>query len=815
MRILGRLFIFMLLGWGLLFYVLPTGKMLWHKAQVSKTRVDEARSSSFFPLSGEQWLSFSIPRGADLYRIYTHAVLPGDLGQEMLSYTLDYQWLSEDGDILEQRQWHVTTKVSSPEVIYDVQSGENTLRSTRFYADPNILPSRDQALYFRASEFPQARLLRLRIGNADSRIKQVGIRPFQQHQRARKDVDVTWQRLSAAKRELLTKGAMYPNFLLSDYERRNLLSHYWAPIGPEGVLNTDYRMETLYQLDSDAPSLPPETPTADGLFASPAHWVTMILPADQARYRITLSSLPGKASPHSLQLLWQAIEGQQQREWLALMDGAIWEGTLDAGLLQVIPDLAGVMSLSLREGDTWRDITPQKRYSRAFLCTGDSPLQYSLAPGHEAQPLKINARAFQREGEGEPLAAPMPDIKLTLHAVDGVILEQHSLALSEEVSPYQHFTDARRLHSQVFESTSRYLNASPDSHALKIECRAPTLVNLYSRPLHHPIRRELPAQRNHWLSYEEREPAWFSILPDNARILERQKRYHSLLWYFRPRDLNSQIASGQYAWQFLLASAPDALERQVFSARENPGPARMDSRGSAYRPITSSTTVSIAGSSSEKRVQPSAVFIRDNSAPYSAEVWIDGRLALQTALAGKTGRLRLPYLDRGNHRVAFRAKGVQWYINNTADEGQTHLLRSAWIMLRQKAGGSSLEFPLDITGLPQQLGLWLYMPGGAQVISCELNLSATHRPGLQQGHTFHRYQYRVDSSTLDSSIVLQLKNGEVRGPVRLTIPLDADLPAQLAQVRVHCDHPGVLASAGMVTEGLSPYRYFEERYETQ
>lgn len=810
MRWLGRLLGISLLGCALFYYLLPAATGLWQRALIGTTDIDDARASAFFPLFADRWLGFAVPPGAGLFRFFAHASLPADIGEELVSYAIDYQWLDSQGDILKESRHHVTTRASSAQVTSAKDIGTESAPNTRFYAREDRLPSREQALYFNAAELSEARLLRLRVTVMDPRIAQVGVRPFQQHLRARESVDVAWQRLSEQKRELLSKGSLYPSFLLSEYERRNLLSRYWRPIGPMGVLNADYYIDTLYQLESEAPTLPPATPAGDGLFVGPQHWVTVVLDAPRGSYRMEWQAIPGGEAPRRLKLLWQSDDAQLQRDWHAKTSDLAWEGTLDAGLLQVTPDQPGTMKLFIQSAGEWLDITPPRRYVRTFLCTPGAALEYSLAPGTRAQPLKIDARAFIREGQ--PTAVASPRISLRLLDEKATVLHQQAVELPRNLYPYQHFADAARLPSQVFEPVSNYVMASPDAHSLSVECSIPSLVSAHSRPWRHPIYRELPAQQIYWYSYEEREPAWFSLLPENARVLIRQKRYHSLLWYFRPRDLDTAVATGNYHWQSLIADDPEAVELQVFTPNSGKNMSRMDSRASAFRPVDPMMELHIAGSSGEKMVRPGLVYLRDNADPEPIQVWIDDELTLQTSIAGNSGRFRLPPVQTGSHQLRIQPPTTQWYVNQTAGDGHTHLLRSAWSMTAQPDGYASVEFSLATTGSNQQLGLWLYTPEQLPPVNCEIDISARRYPGVQHDFTFFSHRYRLDGAGMDRSHVLMQRNNRVRGPARLVLPLHPDLPAQSATVRLTCDRPGVLASAGLVSEGLSTHRYFEEHY---
>ena len=811
MRWLGRLLVAGAFCGCLFLLLIPALADLWQQARLSKSNMDQARANTFFSLNEEQWLTFDVPKGSSLFRVYSHAALTPGAGDDFVDYTLGYQWLDEGGSVLEERQHHITTRAASFVPQHDNAADSETPIEIRFYDHRRSRPSRDHALYFNPSTHPEARFLRLRVDDKDSSIDQIGIRPFQQEHRPRERVDLTWQRMSERQRESLSSGALYPGFLLSDYERKNLLSSFWKPIGPLGVLNTDYQINTLYQLDSNAPIPAPDTPPVDGLFASGQQWITVVLPEDNGRYRIEWNALLNGDTPGHLQLHWQGVDIQQQRQWELASGNPHWEGPLEGGLLQLAPDQPGIMKLYQWQGEQWRDITPDKRYVRTFLCSPDAGLAYILAPGARAQELKVDARAYYREDQ--PPSPVTPAIRLSLEDDTGQTLYEHTIELPDRNYPYQQFSDAAAIPSHILEPLSNFLDASPDSQRLRLECNAPSLVSVYSRPWRHPVSRSLPAHENYWHSYEERDPAWFTLLPENVSSLIRQKRYFSLLWYFRPMSLDRSLTNGDFSWQAIPADNPETLELQVFSSHAGDNKSRMDARGSAYQPLVGPATVIFAGRSNEQLVQASAVYLQDKPQPQAIQVWIDSALVLETTIAGSSGRIQLPLTSAGQHHIEIRSEAVSWYLNKTAQAGQTHILRSVYSMIQAEDGGASLEFRFNSSGAPQQLGLWLYTPMTVQAVNCSLRLVAKRINGVKDNYSFLDFRYHLAAEELEQSYVLQRKNTKVRGPARLTVPLDVDLPAQTITARLRCDQRGVLVSAGLISRGLSAFRFFEERHE--
>ncbi len=312
MRWLTQFIILIILITGLYIWFSPLIRDLWLQSKLSEIDPQQARASSFFPLKKGQWLNFDIANQSRLFRFYFHAGILDGNTSPTLSYQINYQWLDSNGEILAEQDYHINTRPSPflPELLDSspnaINSGANSNLNedsikpkplaTRFYNHDRSAPSVDQALYLSPIEQPLASKLRVRIKTQDANIDQVGLRPYIQHQRDPKNIEVAWQRMSRTQREAVTSGSIYPSFLISDYERLNLLSAYWRPIGPVGVLDKDYQIETLYIRENTAPALPFQTIVPDGLFASPNHWLTFKLPAASGKYQVRWKSINRKNS---------------------------------------------------------------------------------------------------------------------------------------------------------------------------------------------------------------------------------------------------------------------------------------------------------------------------------------------------------------------------------------------------------------------------------------------------------------------------------------------------------------------------------------
>jgi hypothetical protein len=857
MRWITQLLICILLIISLYIGLTPVLRELWLQSNISNESPEKARASSYFPLSQDKWLTFEIANQSRLFRFYFHAALRPNKLDTNLSYEIQYQWLDSTGMLIAENIYHINTRhspflpvnVTNINPVVDTKNNNTNIPtniessvqplSTRFYNHNRSEPSVDQSLYLSPAEHPTAKKIRFRVHAMNMGINEIGLRSYIQYHRDDKDIQVAWQRMSREQRQAISNASVYPSFLLSEHERYNIMRAYWKPIGPLGVLDKDYRIETLYIRESTVPTLPQTTIVNEGVFVSPKHWLTLKLESPSKRYRIQWNGIhPLQPDiPNAMQLHWQDENVLDQRRWQANVKLQIWEGELSEGLLQVIPNKKGILKFYQLENNKWQDITPNRLRSRAYVCTPNTPLHYSMAPGEEIQPIKINARGFYRHDK-DPILKPIK-VSLNIRSNNERILIQDSFNLKNNPNPYQQFKDTALIDSHIFEPVYRYIDASRNSNSLNIKCSAPTLISVSTRPWQHPISRALPRDKNYWHAYPVREPAWFSLQPKGVQQLIANNQYHSLIWNLQPINTNTLVSSGDFSWQALNNQNPDTLEKQLFSHHESNTTTRMEARASSYQAIKGSQKVIFSGKNAQAQLRPSAVYLRDTPQPQLVQVLIDDKPILKITVVGENGKVRLPSLKSGTHKIEFRSKGekIQWFVNNTAQSKRSHLLRSAYPLLLDNLQPEesplikkllltntstsinkkifSVTLPFNISGEGQQLALWLFAPTHSTKLQCTLSVQSQRLAGSQESHSFRHYKYDITTEKYPLSHVLKQKMGRVHGPIPLFVKLDKDLPSQDAHAKLSCNQPNVLASAGIISAGVSSSYDFRERINAQ
>ncbi len=121
--------------------------------------------------------------------------------------------------------------------------------------------------------------------------------------------------------------------------------------------------------------------------------------------------------------------------------------------------------------------------------------------------------------------------------------------------------------------------------------------------------------------------------------------------------------------------------------------------------------------------------------------------------------------------------------------------------------------PFTLSGAGQNLALWLFAPSTDKNLQCKISLRAKRRAGSLDSHSFKHHHYVINSGDYPTSQVLKQKDNQLHGPIPLSITLNKDLKKQSALANLSCDQPGVLASAGIISAGLSDAYDFREQLD--
>ncbi|MDC0662937.1 hypothetical protein [Marinobacter sp. SS21] len=804
MRALGRvlaLLLLLLVGWPLYQEHLAASiGRLTQNGNANALLPHEAERSTVFWLDSERWLRFSLTENTPTLRILSHLQMrPEQTGEGALNrFALAYRLVDADGSTLKDGSYHYKAVVLPHRELPD--GGEFP---PRFYDQTGLIASAAENLFLDLTQTPAAATLELRAEYLPDSDNRIGVQVSAREIRPREAASRHWQRLSKPTKERMLRGHIYPTHLISPYEIENALMARWLPLGPDGISGDDFTSDTLYTLS--VPPAPPRDASLalpPGLYADPHNWVTLAIPDENpGRYRLEVEPVDHAASRITVNFSHQRNSDLQieQRLLSAETSTLTWSGTLDPGLVQIVP--SAPVSVRLLDDETGAELTPPQNYLRADIAAPQQPLHFQLnADSAEVQPVRFDFRTHLHPELGD--SAPAAEIQITVENRQGEVLAHYRQPIDAPPSHYVRFSDLPS-QSRVSDRQSVYLDAPAQAHRLRISSNTSVLVTAYSRLDQLALERRLPDERRPWQDYEARLPSWF--LMQSLRQPQDRQRQASLQWFFRPIERNPALLSGDYEWQ-ALATAEPALQREVLFPHQVRGPLRQTAVGTVFRALPSGpTTLTLQAPEPGIGFTPELIYRRASAEPETVTVFRDGQIWLRRGIAGRSGRFSLPMTSAGRHTLTIQASG-QWYINhNRPDQGSGYLQRTSY-----RLPPSGLSFVIDKTDEREVVNLDLIAPPGAARYPVQVRLDRVRRSNaVLSDYTILNRRFEL-AIAQQETLLLGTRSALWGTPVTVAVPLGEDLPAGRYQitVRPETEQPGLVAAYTIREGQRQSYRFF-------
>ncbi|WP_417315890.1 hypothetical protein [Cycloclasticus pugetii] len=767
---------------------------------------EETRATKVFWLSQDDWLTYSLQGKPDLVRILNHAQLTADQygPDDEVKFGIHYRVLDKKNRVLKEKDYLFRTTILHPRRLENGQTFP-----ARFYADPSFIASADQVLFIDLRALPDAASIELKAIELPPGGHRIGVRAAQREFLSGSAAALKWQRVSEDARAEEVEAHVYPHYLVSTFEVLNQLTRRWLPIGPTGVEGESFLSDSLYLLNAESSPEPKSEVAPAGLKADSRNWVTLPIPGPGVRnYRLEFTPLDA-AKPITIGLSHQANTDLEVNHFTVRgapeNDALSWSAKLAPGLLQVIADQP--VSIRLVDPETNDDITSQRQLLPGFNIGPTAPLSYRLNPDTGGpQPVRLDFRAVNHPELG---VTDLPaTVSVQFYDTQQALLEQFQTEVTPIFGPYQRFSseDAARLS----ESESLYTRAPENAATVTVTSETPLLVTLYSRVANMPVRRILSAQQRPWEDYENRLTSWFINQPIDAEDLLRQGRRSSIVWFFKPIELNPALEEGNYAWEALEPATPVAQKRVLFPHETNQ-PIRETALPNLYQQIgRSAVQVELQASVPGVPVSPRLIFSRNTARPASIRVYRDGQLWLKRGIAGKRGSFSLPVVAAGRYELRIEGDG-DWFINHSPS-GRTYLQRLAYSL-----DGKTLSFDVDKQTAKEVVSFQLFMPSQSESYQISVTVSDLQRnSGLQTDYTLTKREYTLQGHP-DTTLGIQGDGRNWSEPYRFAVPLGDDIPNGTYTINLTpSSSGGALVAAFRILEGQqAPFRFFKEARSDQ
>ncbi|MBT8329990.1 MAG: hypothetical protein KJN87_09815 [Desulfofustis sp.] len=775
------------------------------QVQIDQARIAASRTSLGYVLREKQWVEFSLPKNIDRLKFVTQATVPAALAVEGATFTygVEYQIIGDNDAPLYHNIYHHTTRVSR-----FIDEGSEKPYTASMYLDPELIPADGRVLVLNSRSWAgdtEAKSIRIRLRGPQQGLSDALLRTYQLlHSEVPEDL-TAWQRLSIYRRERLARGNVYPHGFLSDQEKSILLSNRWEPLGPLGIAGVDYDVRRLYTLKevSDTPWVWQEQEVAPDIAADR---VMTFSTADTGGWlRVSFTRLPGFEYQDNevAEMNWYGSSiNERDRKLLAMSaePKTITTVGFTPGLLELRAQSPYLVDFEKQDGEEWIHWRPLRLYAPTHLCTSEDQLEFKIAHHNTATtPLRVTLRA--------PLDVSDSDDLTISYELLGPTAITNTLTVSTTPSLYDRIT-SRGEEKKVSEPSVFYLQVPVPFTAIRFTSSRPILVSVATRSPELVHQTRVPVDvSSHSRSDPERLSAWFSIRPADYQQRYKTQKTRLVFIQQRPPVDDPDLLLGNYLYESLRPSS-NWSGRHLLLPPDPKTPLRAPNPQSVYHPLLpGSAAVQLHSSNPLRILSPSLIYINKNRTPAALRISVDGEHYFSSRLFGSTGKVQLPPLAIGPHRMKISINAdVQLLMNYLKRAEPGHILRFAthlpekqvhfdYTKTREDRDRLSFLYFSSSTSEPSTIQVTLEDAHGAEHLVVHDQFTLTNR--------------RFEISPTETAPVIVFNSGETRlgGGQRFFFPIGADIPPGSYRIVVNLEQgPGGYLIFSRVEPGTFSYR---------
>jgi hypothetical protein len=284
--------------------------------------------------------------------------------------------------------------------------------------------------------------------------------------------------------------------------------------------------------------------------------------------------------------------------------------------------------------------------------------------------------------------------------------------------------------------------------------------------------------------------SWFYLPP--LGIAPDSPASHVISVQEPPPEIDPLIQAGDYEWNSY-RPAGDWSARRLLAPTDAPDPQRRpEALASTYTRLSTGApqTLTIAAAS-PRPVRPDLVFTGNEGARSEVRVRVDGETILTRPLRAATGRLTLPELSLGRHRVLIETSGnARFYLSNvSAGGGPTYAVN-----LANRVTPGTTRFVFEKTTSGAELFSFRFYPvlpaTGRRQVDVTIGEAGQADAGPHEDSTLRRRRYDLRLDAEPAHPVLGTSGTRVGAERRFVAELGADLPPGRYPIAVHLHGAG-------------------------
>lgn len=773
-----------------------------------------ATPSVAFVLASANRLEYSLPGGTGRIKLLLNANLPaGTLSVRSAEqppgpspFQVEVELLDRSGTVQMKRTWDFLADIQA---YRDPSSGQ--LRSRMFYLDRDGVPSITCEIGLELPQVQRPRALRLRLVQADSAIQDLIVRAYCPETGSENLQAHGWDRLADPLRAQLLSGNVYPEGLLRDQEKRNLLSTIWKPLAPNSSWGPRPEQRQVYQVLENLMPEPGAAYEPSGLKLDSSRQGVLHLPMAGGRFRIRITAKEASANheePPFLRLHWIGPGPGHLQSRTHPWRGETLEvrSLYPGGYLIAESNRAGYLRAWQIQPTGEQEITPEPEQLGCVRLEAGEEVDFAVHPEGPI-PFRIDLRQM----------LPRPDLRTVrtwiyrdqitarwpildpnrsraayrIHDASGKVIAQGKLPLDPWLSPLEDLPAAFSPARVSLPATTTLLIPQAARrvtvrHETSEGPTPPILVAAFNRPADLPRLRTLPDDFYRFDTRETRVPAWFTVTPENLDGWLRGKRWALLRTQSLPDAGDDGLLSGAYEIDPLPPETGLTAQEVLAPRPRQTLPARVEGLPSYYRELRPGTEhlLALRGFPEQKALRPS--LLRIGPPPTAPELveW-NGRLLPAFSPGAPIQERLLPPVPPGTRPLRIPGQGTGRYFVN-------HLWPGPGDWIRRPAyrcgTGRTLAFLHERKGwIEESLNLSGFIPAAtASSVVVRLRLvgpgpaPALPLPGLTQ--TDRRFRLHPQSDEM--GILLDGASSALLVMPTAALVLGSDLPP--GRYRVEC-----------------------------
>jgi len=824
MRRYGRVFLllaFIAIGASLTAPVFLTQVQLWikHLQTINVYSLSTTADSSLaYPVNAKQWLKFALPEDGLQLRIITNAHVQRiavATPNTDWAYALHYELLDKNGAVLKTGIYHQHSRITT------YKDAEDQPVQGNYYLDKDLVPLDGRLILLGLQGLKGVAFLQVRLETQHPAITETAVRVYIPAKISEHELATSWLRMNQAQKDNLAKNSIFPSPLLSASEQANLLKHQWQPLGPIGIEGKNYQTLTLYSLKDLVQENLDEWIPASGLQTDAQHYGVIPIPEQGGLIALNFKALDGSVltAPVSLNLQWFGRNKEQrwQHDAVWTKDSGSLDYPLDGGLLVIRPSSPVVVNATLTTAtEPKHDITDSLQSIKTYI--GSAGVDYGVLH-YRQQPaiLRIDVRRLFAGVDTLDHGA----VRYQWLNDQQQIIADGELDASDQPSLFDrpgNMTESEN----VSDPSSYYLKLPAQVSRLRLTSSDPALlVSAYNQPYGLVKSQRVPEDAYIANDKQNLQLSWFPLRALNDQGLMQQQAVRWLSGQYRPTEDDPELLAGQYLWQDYVPQG-EVSARYLLSDFTGEQ-ARSDALANLYCrvPVNRDASVTLSALDGLQSVAPELIFLRDNSAPFSAELLLNRQKTVAIHSIGRQGVMHLPGTPLGKQLLRLNTdSGGRWLMNYQAQCVAEQYLKRRVFALN---AGVALDFVVDHAAEDEVFSARLYSPTDADErtqikVDIEANTATADSSAVLTNWTYKNRLYDIRPLATKAIPVLYSQGQSLSNGERFSITLNSDLPAGAYRIRIALAKgaPGYI-TLSQIKPGVHQQRRFyrENALETQ